>query len=204
MYFTDPGDNAIGRVSVASGEVTEYPIPATSLVSPSDITVAGGEIVFDESEVLGEGQEVGVLGSVTPNTTPGDAPLTTPPSISQLTVALRAQLARVTAEARPALRRRRRGFAVTVVPPEAGTLTLLWTADVPATTHGRAPKSVTLATGREAFALATPASVSVTPTAAGRRLLRRSARRSRLRLTLHADFAGLWAGPVEASVRQGT
>jgi len=204
MYFTDPGDNAIGRVSVVSGEVTEYPIPATSLVFPADITVAGNELVFDESEAVGEGHEVGLLGSIMPNTSPGDSPLTTPPSRSEIVTALQAQLKRATMEARPAFRRRRQSFALTVTPPEAGSLIMTWTAVTRAPTRKHTVTTpVAVATARAAFGLARTATVAVKLTSEGLRLRSRGGRRSHLRLTLQATFSGLWAGQVEASVRQG-
>ena len=60
MWFTDPGDESIGRVTLA-GEITEYPIPAQGAsVVPEGIVVADGELWFAEGNAK-------ALGSVNPS-----------------------------------------------------------------------------------------------------------------------------------------
>jgi virginiamycin B lyase len=61
LWFTDPGDNSIGRITLA-GAVTEYPAAAT-YVTPDQITSSGGELWFTEDGAS-------ALGSVNPNATP--------------------------------------------------------------------------------------------------------------------------------------
>ena len=196
MYFTDPGDNSIGRVSL-SGEVTEYPIPSLAPVGPHDITVMGAQLVFDE---LG----VAALGVVDPGAAPAAAPLATPPSISAIAGSLRTQLKDATALAQAAFLRARRGFTAPFTPLEAGTVVITWIAEPPRAprTRKRAATPIPVATGEETFDLAEPKPMNVEVTAAGERLLKRLARRSRVTLTVHATFSGYWAGPIDVSAHQ--
>jgi virginiamycin B lyase len=196
MYFTDPGDNSIGRVSM-SGEVTEYPIPSVAAVGPSEITALGSELVFDEANVA-------ALGSIDPAASPGEAPLVTPPTTSTIAASLRSQLTAAIALANTTFLRSRHGFAMAFTPPEAGTVVMTWTAEPPRAPHPRTrpAAAVVVATGRATFDLPEARPIGVTVTAAGARLLRRSKRRARPRLTAQATFSGYWAGPIEVSARQ--
>ncbi len=194
MYFTDPGDDAIGTVTMA-GEVTEYPIPALAPVVPRDIALAGEEVVFDESQSA-------TLGVIDVNGS--QAPLSTPPPIATVQAGVQRALLAARASAKRAFRRGA-GFAVSVAPPEAGTLSLSWTAQLPAPAkrrRGKAspPRSVLVASGEQAFPLPQAGTIDVSVTAAGARLLRRSAHGPALHVTAQATFSGYWAGPVAASV----
>jgi streptogramin lyase len=192
MYFTDPGDNAIGTVTM-TGQITEYPIPALAPVGPRDITLAGDEVVFDE------GQQA-ALGTVDPTGT--EASLATPPSIASVEAALR----RVLAAGRPVATRALAhglGFRLAVAPPEAGTLVVSWTAAVrsarPRHAGARSAPGILVARGERAFPLPESGPVAVSVTPAGAALLRREARRGRAPvLSARAVFSGYWSGPVEA------
>lgn len=197
MYFTDPGDNAIGRVSM-SGEVTEYPIPSLAPVGPRDITALGSELVFDETDIA-------VLGTVDPLSSPGAAPLSTPPATSRIAASLRTQLTSAIALAKAGVKRPGHAFAVPFTSLEAGTVRLSWIAERPAASSGRkrTALSIRVAAGEETFDLAGTKTMSVKISSAGQRLLKRPARRSpRIRLRASATFTGYWAGPIEVSVRQ--
>lgn len=196
MYFTDPGDNAIGRVSM-SGEVTEYPIPSNTPVVPGEIVAVGNELVFGEDAMA-------AFGSVNPTGSPGEAPLSTPPPRSTIEATLEKGLASATAVAKTAFMRSEHGFTLAFTPPEAGMLTFTWTAEpTPALRTPKRAAPVVVAAGEETFDLAEPGPIHIKITAAGERLIKRSAHRStQLRLTAHASFSGVWAGPLEASKRQ--
>ena len=58
MWFTDPGDEAIGRVT-PSGEVTEFPVISKTPATPDLIVSYGGELWFSEGGAA-------ALGSVNP------------------------------------------------------------------------------------------------------------------------------------------
>jgi streptogramin lyase len=196
MYFTDPGDESIGRVAISTGEVTEYPIP--SLAPPGalpEIAVLGDELVFDEGQVA-------ALGTVTPTASPGETPLDTPPVVSTLAPSLRTQLRAVERLAAAAFSDLSGTFRVPFTPPERGRLVLTWIAE--ARRPGRRTTVAThVATGEEAFALGEPGTVKITLTPAGSRMLRGVAgRRSRIRLTVHAAFSGYWTGATDVSERQ--
>jgi virginiamycin B lyase len=202
MYFTDAGDNAIGRVSM-SGEVTEYPIPTVVPVGASEIAVLGNELVFSESNVA-------ALGTINPVGSPNEAPLATPPAISTIEAFVHGQLASAARTAAETFRARTpRPFTLAVAPPEAGTFTCAWDAEVPRPPHGRHKRSlkpsppVLVASGEAAFDLAEQRPLTVRLTTAGERLLAQARRQRRsLVLTDHATFSGYWAGALEAGYRQ--
>jgi virginiamycin B lyase len=64
LWFTDPGDNSIGRITLA-GAVTEYPA-ATTPVTPDEITLFAGELWFSEDAIA-------TLGSVNASAAPAAA-----------------------------------------------------------------------------------------------------------------------------------
>jgi hypothetical protein len=197
MYFTDSGDNAIGRVSM-SGEVTEFPIPGIAAVGPDEIIALGNELVFDELSTA-------ALGTVNPTATPGEAPLATPPAMSAIAASLTAQLKSAEALAKTTFRSSRRRFSLTFMPPEAGSVAFTWTAEPHVALHKatkRVVRPVVVATGKETFDLPEPRMMSVQLTPAGVRLLKRSPRRARLKLTVQLAFSGLTAGPIEFSTHQ--
>jgi virginiamycin B lyase len=66
LWFTDGGDESIGRITTA-GEVSEYPIGAAKPSSPQGIVTAGGELWFAEAGL-------DALGSVDPNGQPTPPP----------------------------------------------------------------------------------------------------------------------------------
>jgi virginiamycin B lyase len=68
IWFTDPGDNSVGRV--LEGQVTEYPMPTADVV-PDQIAVANGEIWVTEANAS-------AIASINPTTSP--TPATTPPA----------------------------------------------------------------------------------------------------------------------------
>jgi hypothetical protein len=106
--------------------------------------------------------------------------------------------------AQSAFLRARRGFTAPFTPLEAGTVVITWIAEPPRAprTRKRAATPIPVATGEETFDLAEPKPMNVEVTAAGERLLKRLARRSRVTLTVHATFSGYWAGPIEVSAHQ--
>jgi streptogramin lyase len=198
VYFTDPADDAIGRVSM-TGEVTEYPIPGDTPVQPDGIAAVGNQLVVTEAGPT--------LGIVNPTELPGEAPLSTPPAIEVLAASLREQIVSAAAVASAALRHDRHSFPLTLRALEPGTLTLEWFAEQSARGH-RAASPVLVAKGEAGFGLAEAQSITVKLTAAGVQLLKRPTRRHAARhlaqasFTLHSDFSGRWDGPFEASVRQ--
>jgi streptogramin lyase len=207
MYFTDAGDDAIGRVSM-SGEVTEYPIPAVAPVGVSEIAVLGNELVFNESNV-------GALGTVDPAGSPSQAPLATPPAISTIEAFVHGQLTSAALAAVETFRARTpRPFTLAVAPPEAGTFTCSWEVEVSRPPRSRPPRGrhnrplkpsppVLLGSVQATFDLAEPRPLIVRLTANGERLLARARRARRsLVVTDHATFSGYWAGTVEAGDRQ--
>jgi virginiamycin B lyase len=196
MYFTDSGDESIGRVVISTGEVTEYPIP--SLTPPGalpEMAVLGDELVFDEGHVA-------ALGTVTPTASPGEAPLATPPAVSTLAPSLRTQLRAVKRLAAAAFSVSPASFRVPFTPPERGRLVLTWIAEA-RRPGGRTTVATRVATGQDAFALGEPRTVKITLTPAGSRMLRGLARRQpRIGLTVHAAFSGYWTGATDVSERQ--
>jgi virginiamycin B lyase len=68
IWFTDPGDNSVGRV--LDGQVTEYPMPTADVV-PDQIAVASGEIWVTEANAT-------AIASINPTASP--TPATTPPA----------------------------------------------------------------------------------------------------------------------------
>jgi len=209
MYFTDPSDNSIGRVSL-SGEVTEYAIPSTGPVQPGPIVAVGNQLIFTEGAAA-------VLGVVNPATSPGEAPLATPPAYQQLTASVQEQLAAATATARSPLTRAMSSFSVAFTALEAGAMSLSWTVQPPSPAPSKrtrkkgkglvhrstAASPVTIATGQVTVGLAEPTTVHVAVSATWAKLLKRYARhRASLKLTAHATFSGYWAGPVSAAAAQ--
>lgn len=78
MWFTDPGDNAIGRITLA-GEITEYSIPGAADVVPNQIASGPeGLLWFTESNSK-------QVGSIDPNATPIPAPTSIDRVISRRT-----------------------------------------------------------------------------------------------------------------------
>jgi virginiamycin B lyase len=196
MYFTDPGDNAIGRVSM-SGEVTEYPIPSLGPVGPRDITAVGNELVFDEANAA-------ALGTVEPTGSPGEAPLTTPAATSTIAASLGALLKSATALLLARGERPGKGFTVPFASLEAATVVLSWVAErAPAPGRDkRTTPSIRVAAGTQTFDLAGAKTLGVKITAAGERLLKHAPRRSpHIRLSASASFSGYWAGPIEVRRR---
>jgi virginiamycin B lyase len=199
MYFTDPGDNAIGRVSM-SGEVGEYPIPSLAPVDPGRIVAVGDELVFTE-------RNASALGSVDPAGSPGDAQLATPPAISEIAASLRTQLTSAAATAKRALGAARRRFTVPFAALEAGTLTIAWIAEAraePPGHHalGRTRPPVRVATAQGTFIRDEERAIAVNLTTPGRRLLAHVSRHSPVKLTVQATFSGYWSGSLQASARE--
>lgn len=120
VWFTDPGDNSIGRV--AGGQVTEFPIPASTDVAVGEIVSAGSELWFTEKNCA-------VLGSVDPaaSVSPANAPA--PLTGSQ--VARQLVVPRSQAKRRKILEAG--GYTATVALPAAGEAVINWytTARVP-------------------------------------------------------------------------
>jgi hypothetical protein len=192
MYFTDPGDDAIGRASL-SGEVTEYPVPSSSATTfPTEIAVLGDQLVFAEN-----GPAVGIID---PSGLPNAAPLTTPPSLDAVEASLRAQLTVAAPSSAVALQHGRRSFTLTLQALETGTVTVEWLAET--SDSGSSTSPIVVASCEGAFDLSgsTQAQARVTP--AGQRLLKSDNVRSRrLRLTVRATFAGRVGAEVTALLR---
>ncbi len=68
LWFTDGGDESIGRITTA-GQVSEYPIGTATPSSPQGIVSTGGELWFAEAGL-------DALGSVDPNGQPASPPAT--------------------------------------------------------------------------------------------------------------------------------
>jgi virginiamycin B lyase len=154
VWFTDPGDNAIGRV--LGGQVSEYPIPATRDVDPESIVTVGGELWFTEALFAG-------LGSVNPAAPAGALPAVTLPVLATVSSAQVAAMLRVTGRsARTPALLRTGGYTTTVKLPGAGTAAITWT-------H----KGSLVATGHVTLAAAGSRRVKIALTATGRRLLRK-------------------------------
>jgi virginiamycin B lyase len=68
LWFTDGGDESIGRITTA-GQVSEYPIGTATPSSPQGIVSAGGELWFAEANL-------DALGSLDPNGQPASPPAT--------------------------------------------------------------------------------------------------------------------------------
>ena len=203
MYFTDPGDFAIGIVTM-SGEITEYRIPSAADVRPGHIITDGQEVVFDESGV-------GTIGVLDPAGVPSEAPLSTPPTIEALRSSIVGQLATAGhLAARSLAGRQPRRFSFVGTALEPGSLTFTWTAEITARTprkKGRGSvtrkSTVTVASAGATFLLPGSLSIDVHPTSGGEQLIRRYRKlHKNLALTAHASFSGSWSGEIEASDRQ--
>jgi virginiamycin B lyase len=66
LWFTDGGDESIGRITT-TGQVSEYPIGTRTPASPQGIVSQGGELWFAEAAL-------DALGSVDPNGSPAPPP----------------------------------------------------------------------------------------------------------------------------------
>ncbi len=66
LWFTDGGDESIGRITT-TGQISEYPIGTPTPSSPQGIVSQGGELWFAEAGL-------DALGSVDPNGSPAPAP----------------------------------------------------------------------------------------------------------------------------------
>ncbi len=75
MWFTDPGDQSIGRITM-SGAISEYPITSSKPAVPDEIVSYGSELWFSEDGLAD-------LGSVNPSaSSPPPPPLTKPKAAS--------------------------------------------------------------------------------------------------------------------------
>lgn len=188
MYFTDRGTNAIGRISM-SGGITEYAVPGTTNVEPEDIAVLGSELVFDEHNSA-------AIGTINPTAAPGQAPLGPPPSLAAITTSLSLQAAHAPSPGKQAV-------AVAFSALEPGTVSLSWlaapAAAPPKTKRHRARPAaaapIVVATGKTTFNLPESQEITVSMTSAGRRLLTRGKKHTKL--ILRTTFSGFWAGLVE-------
>lgn len=192
LWFTDPGDDSIGRVT-PNGEVAEYPVPSPGGASPNEIVVVGNELVFSVMNSA-------ALGTVNPAGVPSEAPLSTPPPISEVGAIMRRE---ITASGQgTTLRELRRLHGITqmVSAPEPGTIRLEWLSEP---TQGRAAKktgaSVLLAAGEGSFNLAESKPVRVSLTKAGERLINRV---RELTVMIRGTFDGMYAGPMDATKLQ--
>ena len=185
MWFTDPGDGSIGRISM-TGEITEFPVPTKTNAIPEVITSYGGELWFSE--------ESGVLGSLNPAGTTAPPPPTTTKAAP---VATKAQIAAFLARSlrTGALRKttalKHDGQTLSLVAPATGTLSMEWHAT---SGHSHGPL---IAVGRLAFH-ANRGTLHLKLTAGGRRLL---AKARHLEIVGRASFVPETQAAIAASIR---
>jgi virginiamycin B lyase len=194
QWFTDPGDGAVGRVT-PSGEVTEYRVPASELVEPNEIIVVGDELWFSELNSS-------TLGSVNPEGSPSEPPLTTPPAVPQVAELVHDEFPAIAGANLRAVRRTH-GLTDAFTAPEPGTLTVDWLYQPPNRPGSKKKAPVLVAAGEGGFDFAESKPISVGLTAAGTGLFRHA---RRLTVSVRATFTGLYCGPIETTgtLRLGT
>jgi hypothetical protein len=152
IWFTDPGTNAIGRVT--GDQVSEFPIVGAEAAVPDTIVSFGGELWFNEDATPS-------LGSVNPGL---PAIEEKPKAVTILSAEVSPMLTVSGSSATIRKLLKNDGYTTKTTLPAAGTVTITW----------QNSKHTTVATGKETLGAAGTRKLKIKLTSAGKKLLKKS------------------------------